>query len=148
MRGQISLLVIIFMVLLFLFIFWFIPKQYRNYNSLIVIESIKWKDNEGKNISVVESNQLVKVIITLSINGEYIGYITFKVRKDVRFLPDKDVAFLRQYYILRDKEKITITLSFIAEKSLLTRGYFVEIDWKNKRYVMPNSYPPRLRVIP
>ncbi len=147
MKGQISLLALLLIIFLLFMIVSSIYSKQHSY-ATITIEEIVWINSDGIKINTARSNQLVQVKITISSLSKYDGYISFKVRKDTRFLPDKNIAYLKQFYSLEKGQKISITLSFVAEKGFLTRGYFVEIDWRNGKYVMENSYPPRLRVIP
>ena len=146
MKGQTTIfliLVILFLIVLFI---WKLP-IFSFHSSNIIIRRLSWKSDRGE-ISTAKPGEIVRAEIVISSSSIYSGYITVKVRKDLKFLPDKDVAYLKQYYIMGRNKKITLTLTFRAEKSIFTRGYFIEIEWDGGKYTMERSYPPRLSVSP
>lgn len=106
-----------------------------------------WTSDGGRVLSAIQGARVVAHMVVSSPSG-YRGYIEFKVRRDNIFLPDTSVAYVRQFYVLEPGERVELTLTFIAERSFIARGYHMEVRWDGGKYVMEAEYPPRLRVSP
>jgi len=75
--------------------------------------------------------------------------VTIIVKKDKRGLPDEKLLIDSFYVDLAAEQKTVLSVKFIVEDkpSFFLRGYFIEIYLdREKLYIMPSEYPPRLKL--
>ncbi|RLF04162.1 MAG: hypothetical protein DRK00_07320 [Thermoprotei archaeon] len=113
--------------------------------SLEVIKAF-WEYN-GSIVEAVKEGALVHAVIKLSSSTGYEGYVEVRVRRDLMLLPDLTVAVVKQCYVVKPGVEVEIRVAFRARCTLLSRGYHVDVVWRGGKYTMPESYPPRLKVI-
>jgi len=90
----------------------------------------------------------VKAYAVLKSDQLLTGTAMIVIKKDLALLPDAEV--LRQTFPVSFPGERKLELSFMpAEASSISfRGYFIEVWYEgDKIYSMPDSYPPRLKVL-
>ena len=138
------ILLVLILVLALLSIFVALWK--REGSGSIVVKECYWLVNSTR---VVEARHgdVVTAVVVLSTPTNFNGFIEVRVKRDLKLLPDEAVAILKQYYIIGYGEEVIVKLRFKTEYSIIARGYFIEVKWRNGKYSMVASYPPRLRIL-
>jgi len=114
-----------------------------------VIEEVSW-EVDGRILKTASVGVKVGVHVVLKAIGKYNGPIRVRIRRDAALRPEKDLCAANVPVNLVEGKKKELELSFIPDKpsSNSLRGYFIEVDFSatKTKWVMENSYPPRLRV--
>jgi len=105
-----------------------------------------WEYN-GSIVKAVEEGALVHAVVKLSSSVGYEGYVEVRVRRDLTLLPDLTVAVVKQYYVVKPGVEVEFRVTFKARCTPLSRGYHVDVVWRGGKYTMPESYPPRLKIM-
>ncbi len=113
------------------------------------IKEAYWKVDE-RTVTTANVGAEVEAHVVLKAIGKYNGPIRVKIRKDAALRPEKDCCVVNMPVNLIEGKEKEVELSFKLLPPSLSgiRGYFVEIDFlaTKTKWVMENSYPPRLRV--
>lgn len=114
------------------------------------VEKALW-EVAGQRVTTANVGDEVEAHVVIKTIREYIGSIMIKIRKDIAFQPER-----KDYYVetvpvnLIGGQEKEIELTFVPDQSRgnSLRGYFIEVDFLDSltKWVMENSYPPRLRV--
>lgn len=102
----------------------------------------------GQRVSSCKVGDVVTAHIILHAEGSSVeGPLTIRVRKDLAFMPDKDLQVENQYISIGEGQNREITVTFRPDEpsSSSLRGYFVELEGIVS-WTMPENYPPRLQV--
>ncbi len=115
-----------------------------------IVDEAFWLAGEEK-VSTVHIGSKMEAHVVIRATGEYVGSVVVKIRKDIAFWLDKDYAIMTEPLSLRGDERTELALAFIPDKASTgnLRGYFIEVNFlvTRAKWVMENSYPPRLRII-
>ena len=148
-KGETYLGSVLILLILFLIFAALITQNVRVRPSPIVDEAF-WLAEDQK-VTAVHVRSKVEAHVVIRATGEYVGSVVVKIRKDIAFWLDKDYAIVTAPISLRGDEKTEIELTFIPDKASIgnLRGYFIEVNFlvTKAKWVMENSYPPRLRVM-
>jgi hypothetical protein len=114
-----------------------------------VVKEAFWKV-DGRIVTIASAGVEVEAQVVLKAIGEYNGSIRVRIRRDVALRPEKDCCVVNVPVNLVEGKEKEVKLSFVPDKlsGNSLRGYFIEIDFSatKTKWVMENSYPPRLRV--
>ncbi|AEM39118.1 hypothetical protein Pyrfu_1259 [Pyrolobus fumarii 1A] len=108
-------------------------------NNLTLAVKVVWLCN-GSECTTAKPGDRVDAVIVLVGSARD---VVVRVKQDRRLLPDKVVAEKRVPTV---NGSAIVHVTFTAEDGVTVRGYFVEVEWPEGKYVMPDSYPPRLAV--
>lgn len=113
------------------------------------VQDVYWSV-AGRKVTVASVGEEVEAHIILQTQEEYAGSLTVKIRKDISFWPDSDFSTKTVTVQLKGGQTSELELTFIPDRvsGRILRGYLVEVDFSVTRakWVMENSYPPRLNV--
>jgi len=105
---------------------------------------------DGQRVTTARVGAEVKAQVMIKATEGYVGSVVVKIRKDVALWLDSDYHVLTVSVNLVGGQEKEIDLVFVPDKPSGggLRGYFIEIDFKatKTKWVMENSYPPRLKV--
>jgi len=115
-----------------------------------IVQEAFW-DVDGQRVTTAKVGVEVKAHVRIKATEEYVGLVVVRIRKDIALWPDSDYQVLSvPVNLVGDQEK-EIELTFAPDKTSggRLRGYFIEIDFETvkTKWVMENSYPPRLTVV-
>jgi len=136
-------------LLILLLIFAALITQNVGVRSSPIVDEVFWLA-EGQKVTAVHVRSEVEVHVVIRATGQYVGSVVVKIRKDIASWLDEDYAILTVPISLGGDENTEIELTFIPDKASMgnLRGYFIEVNFlvTKAKWVMENSYPPRLRV--
>ena len=112
------------------------PSQEHVEEQRSVIVEAYWTVNGVRTYSVKADTI---VTIHVKIKG-YIGDVIFRIKQDRKLLPDV-VIYEAKLHVMGG-----IAIPFRAEGGFTVKGYFIEVEGPDWKYIQPNSYPPRLKV--
>jgi hypothetical protein len=105
---------------------------------------------DGQTVTTASMGNTVNAHVMIKVVDEYVGSVVVKIRKDLVFWFDSDFYVLTVPVNLVGGQEKEIELAFVPDKPCQShlRGYFIEIDFEitKTKWVMENSYPPRLRI--
>ena len=107
-----------------------------------------WWTIDGIRVQEAHEGENVVVHVAISAANSFSGAVNMGLRKDIALAPDSSVVAKRFQINLHAGEQEELTASFRAERESGIRGYFVRLSWDSWAYEMPNSYPPRLELLP
>jgi len=114
----------------------------------IVLEAF-WEVN-GQRVTTARVGTTVNAHVMIKAVDEYVGSVVFKIKKDFAFWFDNDYHILTVPVNLVGGQEKETEFAFVPDKPSQgrLRGYFIEIDFEitKTKWVMENSYPPRLRI--
>jgi hypothetical protein len=147
-RGQIFIIIII-ILLGMIVLFALLPAWSSRQRSTPVVQQVFWQVS-SQNVTTAFVNQEVEVHVAIKAAEEYVGSVTLKVRKDVAVWFDSDYTVKTFPVNLGGDQVVELKLPFVPDQASAggLRGYFMEVDFlsKNTKWVMEDSYPPRLKV--
>lgn len=109
-----------------------------------------WKIGSTR-VTTAKVNDRVEAHVTIqAVGGPLDGYVTIRVRKAIALWPDSDFMVQTFQISVSNGEETDVSLTFYPDESSggFLQGYYMEVDlttWNNK-WMMANSYPPRLKV--
>ncbi len=112
----------------------------------LVVERYGWL-LEGEPVNRAPSGSIVTAaVLVRASGGDLDGTVTIEVKKDLRFRPDETAA-MRDFHIsLREGETRLLTLSFVVERGITLRGYYIKVYFDGALvWEMSEGYPPRLK---
>lgn len=113
------------------------------------IKEAFWKV-DGQIVTTANIGVEVEAHVVLKAIEECPGSIRVRIRKDVALRPEKDCCVSNVPVNFIEGQEKEIELTFIPDEPSgnSLRGYFIEVDFltTKTKWVMENSYPPRLRV--
>jgi len=114
-----------------------------------IVQEVFW-EVDGQKVATARVGTTVKAHVVIKAIDEYVGLVVVKLRKDSAFWFDSDYQILTVPVDLVGGQEKEIDLVFVPDKPSEgnLRGYFIEIDFEitKTKWVMENSYPPRLRI--
>lgn len=145
--GPVVFLVVLFVALLMATTATFVV-HFGLFRSLDVLDAY-WSVS-GQRVERARVGDPVTGHVILHSRERFERDVVLRVRVDIRFWLDKDVATQRFYVVLRPGESREFELDFkpaLASAGDIN-GYFIEVDFGFSRgkWTMPGSYPPRLIV--
>jgi hypothetical protein len=149
-RGQAFILFLI-VLLAVLVAFALLSTQSARVRSTPTVQDVFWQVG-GQRATTVTMNDEVEAHVVVKATEEYVGSIVVKVRKDISFWSDSDYSIKTVPLNLKGDQVTELEFAFVPDQASgrSLRGYFIEIDFSATRteWVMENSYPPRLKVLP
>jgi hypothetical protein len=113
------------------------------------VQEAFWKV-DGQTVTTASMGNTVNAHVMIKAVDEYVGSVVVKIRKDLVFWFDSDFYVLTVPVNLVGGQEKEIELALVPDKPSQgrLRGYFIEIDFEitKTKWVMENSYPPRLRI--
>jgi len=149
-KGQVFIVILI--VLLGIVVgFAVLSAHEAQVRSTPMVQEVSWQ-LRSQRIASVSVGEEVEAHIVVKATQEYVGSIVVKVRKDISFWVDSDYSIKTFSVILKGDQVTELELSLVPDEASTgrLRGYFVEISFSatHTDWVMENSYPPRLKVLP
>ncbi len=148
-RGQV-LIVIAIIVLILIALIIILPKLEARNKTSPLVEQVFWQVN-NQNVTNVLLGQEVEVHAVVGATEQYAGSVVVKVRKDIAYWFDRDYSIVTFPLNLAGGHTTELELTFSPDEATQgrLRGYFVEIQFSatGKKWVMEDSYPPRLEVL-
>ncbi len=126
-----------------------LDEKVRFPNGKLVVLDVKW-NSEGEEINLARPNQRVTATVVLTAEkDDFEGTIQIYIYKDLVFLPDEIYAGRRYSIYLGKGEIMMLVLTFKTppEYEFNLVGFYIVIEQPTKgvQWVMPSSYPPRLK---
>lgn len=141
-----SILVLLILVSVFAVLF----TRYVRVKASPIVDGAFWLTDDQK-VTTAYIRSKVEAHVVIRATGEYVGSVVVTIRKDIALWLDKDYAVVTAPVSLSGGEKTEITLDFVPDETSVgrLRGYFVEVGFSvtKTKWVMENSYPPRLAVM-
>ncbi len=112
----------------------------------LVVERYGWFVGNSQ-VSSVGPGQTVRAAILVRAVGRVEGTVTLEVRRDLRLMPDTTLTRRDFYVDLGDGESRTLMVSFLVDRGITLRGYYMKVYFNGRLvWEMDDGYPPRLRV--
>lgn len=147
-KGQ-AFLFIILLAIVIIAAFALLWTRFTRVRFAPIVQEAFWQVDEQR-ITTASVSSEVEATVAVKATEQYVGSIVIKIRKDVALWPDSDYHVLTVPVDLAGGEEKKIEFTFVPDESSDggLRGYFIEVDFLATRtkWVMENSYPPRLRV--
>lgn len=113
------------------------------------VQDVYWSV-AGKRVTGANIGEEVRAHVILQAQGEYADSVAVKIRNDISFWPDSDFSTKIFTVQLNGGQTFELESAFVPERASgrSFRGYFVEVDFSvtHVKWVMEDSYPPRLKV--
>ena len=148
-RGQVFIIIIV-IILILLVVFIILPMLEARNRPTPLVQQVFWQAN-NRNITNVNLGEEVDLHVVVKATEQYTGSVVVKVRKDITGWFDSDYTVKTFPLNLVGDQTIELELTFSPDEATQGRfrGYFVEIQFSatNTKWVMDDSYPPRLEVL-
>jgi len=148
-RGQVFIVIIVIIIIL-VALFVIVPMLGGRNRPAPLVQQILWQAN-NQNVTSVYLGEEFELRAVVKATEQYTGSVVVKVRKDVADWFDSDYAVKTFPLNLIGDQTIELELTFSPDEATQGRfrGYFVEIQFSatNTKWVMDDSYPPRLEVL-
>lgn len=150
MRKGETYLGAILVLLVLVSVFAVLLTRYVRVRASPIVDEAFWLTDDQK-VTAAHVRSKVETHVIIRATGEYVGSVVVKIRKDIALWLDNDYAVVTVPVSLSGDEKTEITLDFIPDETSVgrLRGYFIEVGFPvtKAKWVMENSYPPRLTVM-
>lgn len=148
-KGQI-LIIILLVILGILILFGLFSRFSIRLRATPIVQEAYWVVSE-QHVSISKLGEDVEATIKIEATEHYVGSITVKIKKDIRFWPDSDYHITTIPVDLGGGEERMMKIGFTPDEATggSLRGYFMEIEFQSTRttWTMENSYPPRLKIV-
>lgn len=148
LRGQ-TFLVVILLIAGIMVAFALLSARPVEVKYAPIVQEAFW-EVDGEGVTTARVGTTVNAHVMIKAVGEYVGSVVVKIRKDFALWFDSDYQILSVPVDLVGGQEKEIELIFVPDKPSdgRLRGYFIEIDFEitKTKWVMENSYPPRLRI--
>ena len=148
-KGQVLILILI-VVLAIIVAFALLSIHEGQVRSTPQVQEAFWQVNSHTVTNTTVNNEVEGHII-IKATEDYDGSIVLKVRKDISWWMDSDYSTKTMPVSLKAGQTTELELAFTPDQASAgnLRGYFIEIDFSALRtkWIMENTYPPRLRVL-
>jgi hypothetical protein len=150
-KGQI-LIIIVLVLIGIIVIFALASRSSVRVRATPLVREAYWTIDNSP-VTTARVGDHVEAHVVIEAVEEYVGSVTFKVRKDISIWPDSDYHISTVPVSLRGGDEHEIEIAYIPDQGSGgglrgLRGYFIEVDFQatGTTWVMENSYPPRLSV--
>ena len=120
------------------------------YEGTLSLLDVYWEVG-GVRVSTARINDNVKAHVILTANSAGVSdYIIMKVRKDIAYASDIDLAMQSFPFLIFKNETEDCVISFYPDEAsgFTFRGYFIQIFFSDDTsWLMDTLYPPRLKVV-
>jgi flagellar basal body-associated protein FliL len=148
-RGQVFIIIIVIIIIL-VALFVIVPMLEARNRPAPLMKQVFWQAN-NQNVTNVYLGEEVELHAVVKATEQYTGSVVVKVRKDVADWFDSDYTVKTFPLNLVGDQIVELELTFSPDEATQGRfrGYFVEIQFSasNTKWVMDDSYPPRLEVL-
>jgi LEA14-like dessication related protein len=102
----------------------------------------------GWNPTVIPLGRTTTAYVVLKSSEAVSGVVKLVIKKDLVLQPDQEVASEEFYISLHGEKSIEVQFTPTEPTSISLRGYHIEVYFNDEKiYSMPDSYPPRLKVL-
>jgi len=148
-RKALAFVFILLVLLGIIVVFALVSRRFARVRSAPTVQEVFWQVDDEK-VATTSVGVEVEAHVIVKATEEYVGSIEVKIRKDVSFWWDTDYSVKTVPVNLRGGQERELELKFVPDATSggSLRGYFVEVNFSatQTKWVMENSYPPRLKV--
>lgn len=149
-RRGFGFLLIFIVLLAAVAVFAFMMTESSRVQASPAVQQAFWSVN-SHNSTTANISEEVEAHVIVRATENHSGSIVLKIRKDVSFWSDSDYATKTFPIDLKSGQTTELELTFTPDQAGAgrLRGYFMEVDFlvTRTKWVMANSYPPRLTVV-